>query len=422
MKRVLLSILLLALVLVVASCSGGIEAATGVESQGETAEPSTTLEIVKNGNSKYTVVHDGTDEAKDFATKLSSYLKLKFAASLEVTSSSQGDGRYEITVGSVGSIGEEAKKKLAAPFDFSLTVEEDRLNFSAKSKVSYNYLFEYLKRDVLVRGTSADLILTPGNNMQYSTSELSKTTYVDYLRADNKALDPDVFFDAGVFQHENTRLLYRCYIPSTYSAEKEYPIFVNLHGAGIRGSDNKRPLSFVKELFKNEKYDLDEYIVLVPQCPENEKWVDITWKDGSYDLSEVPESNEFAALVALIESMKETYSIDESRIWAAGFSMGGYGTWNLLINHPDLFCAGVPMCGAGAPASAERVLNTPVWAVHGVKDPTVPVSGSREMVEAIRNLGGTLVRYTELPEHDHNVWDYTYTNEEIFTWLFSQKK
>ena len=98
----------------------------------------------KNGNSKYTVVHDGTDEAKDFATKLSSYLKLKFAASLEVTSSSQGDGRYEITVGSVGSIGEEAKKKLADPFDFSLTVEEDRLNFSAKSKVSYNYLFEYL--------------------------------------------------------------------------------------------------------------------------------------------------------------------------------------------------------------------------------------------------------------------------------------
>jgi len=258
--------------------------------------------------------------------------------------------------------------------------------------------------------------------MQYSTSQLSQTNFVDYLREGKKELDPDVFFEAGTFRHEGTTLLYRYYIPSNYSAEKEYPIFINLHGAGIRGSDNKRPLSFVKKLFSEQAYTLDEYIVIVPQCPENEKWVDIIWKDGSYDLSEVPESNEFAALVALIESMKQSYSVDAKRIWVAGFSMGGYGTWNLLMNHPDLFTAGVPMCGAGAPASAETLLNTPVWAVHGVKDPTVPVSGSREMVEAIQKLGGTKVRYTELPDHEHDVWNYTYSNKEIFTWLFSQTK
>ena len=421
MKKTLISLFLFLLLFALVACSAGIEAVEG-DTSVETAEPSTTLELVKNGESKYTIVHDGTAEAKDFSSKLSTYLKLKFAAELEIQTLEEGDGRYEILVGCVREAGESATKALEGPVDFSLTAKEDQLCLTGKSAVSYRYLMEYLKREVLVRGKSADLTLTPENNVRYRDSKLFETNFVDYLREENEKPDPDVFFEAGIFKHENTRLLYRYYIPSNYSADKEYPIYVNLHGAGLRGSDNKRPLSFVKQLFRNEKYTMDEYIVLVPQCPENEKWVDIIWKDGSYNLADVPESNEFQALVALIESMKKEYSVDEDRIWAAGFSMGGYGTWNLLINHPDLFCAGVPMCGAGAPDAAERILNTPVWAVHGVKDPTVPVSGSREMVEAIQKLGGTKVRYTELPDHDHDVWTYTYSNEEIFTWLFSQSK
>lgn len=422
MKKVFFSVFLLMLLFVLVSCSAGIEAVSDEKNETETADPSTTLEIVKKGESRYTIVHDGTDEAKDFASKLSTFMKLKFAADIGIEALEEGDGRYEIVIGSVRQAGENATKKLEGPIDFSLTVNEDLLCLTAKSGVSYRYLMEYLKREVLVRDQTADLVLTPENNVRYRDSKLFSTNFIDYLRQANKNLAPDVFFEEGVFEYEKTGLLYRYYIPSDYSSDQKYPIFVNLHGAGIRGSDNKRPLAFVKQLFQNDAYNLDECIVLVPQCPENEKWVDIVWKDGSYNLADVPESNEFEALVALIESLKKEYSVDENRIYAAGFSMGGYGTWNLLINHPDLFCAGVPMCGAGAPDAADRLLNTPVWAVHGAKDPTVPVSGSREMVEAIQKLGGTKVHYTELPDHEHDVWNYTYSNEEIFTWLFSQTK
>lgn len=414
MKRFLSFTFLFLVLVLFASCSSGIKGdQLGESSSVETAEPSTTLEIVKKGDSKYTIVHDGTQEAKDFSAQLSTYIKLKFAAELKIESEKESDGRYEIAVKQLES---------EAPVDFALAVEADRLCLSGKSRVSYNYLFEYLKREVLVRGTTADLTLTPSNNVQFSQSELSKVNFVDYLQEEEKSLDLNKIFEAGSFRHEKTDLLYRLYIPADYSPEKKYPIFVNLHGAGIRGSDNKRPLAFVKTLFQNETYGMDEFIVLVPQCPEQEKWVDITWADGSYDMNTVPESNEFQALVALIESLIKNYSVDEERIYAAGFSMGGYGTWNLLMNHPDLFAAGVPMCGAASPAHASTLLNTPVWAIHGVKDPTVPVSGSREMVEAIQALGGTLVKYTELPDHDHDVWNYTYKNEEIFTWLFSQRK
>ena len=102
--------------------------------------------------------------------------------------------------------------------------------------------------------------------------------------------------------------------------------------------------------------------------------------------------------------------------------MGGYGTWNLLMNHPDLFAAAVPMCGAGDPEKAEVIKNIPIWAIHGAKDPIVPVKGSRDMAAALEKVGATSFRYTELPEVEHDAWNYAFNTPEIFRWLFSQQK
>ena len=124
----------------------------------------------------------------------------------------------------------------------------------------------------------------------------------------------------------------------------------------------------------------------------------------------------------LVGQLQKTYNVDTNRIYACGFSMGGYGTWNLLMNHPDLFCAGIAMCGGGDPNKADILKDIPIWAVHGAKDPTVPVSGSRDMVAAIENAGGQLIQYTELPDNEHDVWTYTYSNFEMFDWLLSQSK
>ena len=79
-------------------------------------------------------------------------------------------------------------------------------------------------------------------------------------------------------------------------------------------------------------------------------------------------------------------------------------------------------CGAGDPTNAARLANIPVWTVHGAKDPTVPVQGSRDMSEAMQGFPDADFRYTELPDNEHDVWNHTYTNQEIFSWLFSQSK
>lgn len=47
--------------------------------------------------------------------------------------------------------------------------------------------------------------------------------------------------------------------------------------------------------------------------------------------------------VELVEQLKKIYPIDETRIYATGFSMGGIKTWDLIQEYPSLLAAAAPM-------------------------------------------------------------------------------
>ncbi len=70
---------------------------------------------------------------------------------------------------------------------------------------------------------------------------------------------------------------------------------------------------------------------------------------------------------------------------------------------PDLFAAAAPIAGAGNPSKAALIKDLPIWAFHGSADPVVPVSGSRDMIAALRAAGGH-PRYTEFAGVGHGVW------------------
>lgn len=48
-------------------------------------------------------------------------------------------------------------------------------------------------------------------------------------------------------------------------------------------------------------------------------------------------------MVELVEKLKKKYLIDDSRIYATGFSMGGIKTWDLIQEYPKLIAAAAPM-------------------------------------------------------------------------------
>lgn len=73
-------------------------------------------------------------------------------------------------------------------------------------------------------------------------------------------------------------------------------------------------------------------------------------------------------MVEMIGKLKERYNIDEKRIYASGFSMGGCKSWDCFQEYPDVFAALAPMDATfevglnvfGQPAPCEINRSTPV--------------------------------------------------------------
>ena len=150
--------------------------------------------------------------------------------------------------------------------------------------------------------------------------------------------------------------------------------------------------------------------IFVPHCPPGSGW-------GGVPNYPSVDTLVYEALTAL----EEEPGIDVKRRYVTGISRGGYGSWHFISTCPDMFAAAIPVCGAGDPSFAPKVVDVAVWAFHGRKDRNVPVSGSRDMIEAIKNAGGN-PQYTEFPDEGHNIWYQVTQTPGIWDWLFAQKR
>lgn len=207
---------------------------------------------------------------------------------------------------------------------------------------------------------------------------------------------------------------YRLILPEVYDERYIFPMVVFFHGAGERGVENERQLTnCVQQIADN----MPKAIILVPQCSHENQWVDTPWEEGCYSMDAVPESDEMAAVMALVEEIKQQYSVDKNRVYAAGISMGGFGVWDAMVRYNHVFAAGVAVCGAGDPTKAEVLKDTPMFVFHGDADDTVPVSGSTDMVAAIEAAGGTQVQYTEFGGAGHGIWTQVFNLETLYKQL-----
>lgn len=221
-------------------------------------------------------------------------------------------------------------------------------------------------------------------------------------------------------KHPNKTLPYQIHVPSDYDESKSYPLVLYLHGMGDRGNDNYAPLkrtnTMANQLVTAENLEKYPCIVVVPQCPVDDVWAMHFPSDISVSLD---------MTVELLKSIVKTYHVDQNRMYVTGFSMGGIGTWDLLLRYPDMFAAAVPIAGYAEPWAWENVRvfkDVPVRVYHGNKDEVVDVSCSRNMVNALKQAGSTRVQYFELDGVDHELAvTHAYYDEQLLPWLFSQK-
>lgn len=225
--------------------------------------------------------------------------------------------------------------------------------------------------------------------------------------------------DSGFYPFVHETMPYRFFIPESPEKGKKYPLVIHFHGAGSRGNDNLRQITWIKLFAEKQMQAENPCFIVAPQCPAEKRWVDADWHQPKHKMPEA--TQEMSMAMDIISKVIAENPVDTERIYLTGQSMGGFAVWDILCRKPEMFAAAVPVCGGADEIKAELIKNVPVWAFHGVKDKTVNVIRSRNMIEALKSAGGN-PRYTEYEEVAHNAWEFAYKEDGLMEWLFQQKK
>ena len=235
------------------------------------------------------------------------------------------------------------------------------------------------------------------------------------------AADAKELFEARTFKSDAGELKYRLLKPKDYDTNKKYPLVIFFHGAGERGDDNAKQLVHGMGDFASDKIR-DKYpaFVIAPQCPSDKQWVNVPWSNDKHTMPKEP-SQPMQLSLELLTALQKEFSIDASRLYVTGLSMGGFATWDIIQRKPDLFAAAAPNCGGGDAEGSKTIAKLPIWVFHGDNDTAVKTQRSRDMVAALRAAGGD-PKYTEYPNTGHNSWSATYSDPKFYEWLFAQQK
>jgi hypothetical protein len=78
-----------------------------------------------------------------------------------------------------------------------------------------------------------------------------------------------------------------------------------------------------------------------------------------------------------------TYQVDKTRIYLAGFSQGSGDTWDYVNNYPDELAAVIPISGGYGTSVGCQLAKTPAWAFNGEADTVVPYMNQVATVNSI---------------------------------------
>ncbi|MHA6484102.1 carboxylesterase family protein [Paenibacillus sp. strain BS8-2] len=206
-----------------------------------------------------------------------------------------------------------------------------------------------------------------------------------------------------ITNHSNTSLGFKLFIPEDYDSNTQYPLILFLHGIKKRGEDLSLLDNYglIKHVSENTKFP---FIIVAPQCPITSFWPEVKQE-----------------VLDIVSDIKSKFNVNKNKIYVMGFSMGGNGTWDMAATKGDVFSAAVPISGWYEQDKSHNI-NIPIWAFHCEDDDVVPISGTVNMVEALKGLDKEILftRYSGL-KHDHSVMYNTFSNKELFKWLLSKE-
>ena len=258
-------------------------------------------------------------------------------------------------------------------------------------------------------------------------STMEKTLVVDDFRQE-------------VFRDPETggTLRYNIFIPRGYTEKEKYPLVLFMHDASGAGQEDtwtlRQGLGAVIWASPGEQTK-HPAIVIAPQYDE-------VVTDDSYAHTA---SAELTA--ELVRHIMRTYTVDSSRVYVTGQSMGCMMSYFLMSHYPDFFTAGLLVAGHWNTAELAPMSRMPLWLVSGggksqsgaegairvweahggeASSAEWPLSASDrdrdDMTSALIARGGN-IHYSHLTGGSHfDTWRAAYGFGAVRDWLFRQRK
>jgi predicted esterase len=186
--------------------------------------------------------------------------------------------------------------------------------------------------------------------------------------------------DAAKYRHESP-IEYYLYVPKNYSSDREWPLFVGIHGSGGTGLECWN----LWQTYANR----ENFILLCPSIADS--------GGGWY------QSDGEAKVLSAINQVRADYRV-APREFLVGFSAGAQFVQGFAFKYPQ-YVSAVSILSAGnyyVPTLAARGI--PFLVVIGDRDDPVAVQGSQGLASAL-SQGGFDVQYEVLPGVGHTVTD-----------------
>lgn len=153
---------------------------------------------------------------------------------------------------------------------------------------------------------------------------------------------------------------YRSFIVHVPPSAMNPPLVVNMHGLTMTASLQQMYTGF------DDIADREGFVVVYPDGLEN-----------SWDLMG---STDVTFISDLIDTCVLRYGIDENRVYATGFSMGGFMSYRLACALSEKITAIAPVAGTHISYNCNPQRPVPVLHIHGTTDSTVSFSNAASSI------------------------------------------
>ncbi len=187
------------------------------------------------------------------------------------------------------------------------------------------------------------------------------------------------------------------------STRKPKGLLIGMHGGGVGSGDCGEAAGFLSSAAKKMKW-----VAIFPEVLEK---TEHGWTTSGTE----------EWVLELVDRARRTFDVDANRVYFAGHSMGGFGSWTLGGHHADRVAALGPCAGAPTPYLNEQgvaydieagvvpnLRNVPMLVHQSADDPQVPPDANRVAVKKVAEARELWGGYADFEYREVNGQGHSY--------------